>query len=133
MEDFFKQLLIKILSYVVFLFIMLLISFSAMTGEFPPRFSSIKTQIDNLKELKQNYSLLLKKTAEKLKNSEAEANEKNSQSNSQKISITNQDANELSQLLKDIRMDQLRLHNQIETLTEQNKLLLQRLSPQPSK
>ena len=113
MEDFFKQLLAQIVTYLVFVILTLFTFACLMTGEFPPRKESVKVQYQTLLEVKDNAVPVLKMAAEKLQHFKpADPN-----------AITSKpDSN--AQDIDEIRKEQAQLKIQLDTLIQQNNEII---------
>jgi hypothetical protein len=114
-KDIFKQLLIKLGSSIIFLFLLILLSASVLTGEFPPKISHIKTQYSNFLEMKETYLILIKKASEKVKMAEAQSH-------------SVQPDQQVTELIHEIQANQSQLNIKMGILIEQNRLILNKLN-----
>ncbi len=93
-----------------------------MTGEFPPRIESIKTQYQSLMELKKNSALMIKSATERMQKAQIEPV-------AATASLPQPEQNQnLQQEIREMRVEQLRMHNQVETLVQQNRELIKILT-----
>jgi len=131
-ENFFKQLLAQIVTYLVFVVLMLFTFACLMTGEFPPKIESVKTQYQALLELKKNSVPLIKMAAEKLKSGSglnpADSTTSVPGFNFEDLKGQLVKQNELASQFGEIRQEQARLKNQMDTLIQQNNEIIKLLN-----
>lgn len=125
MEEFLKQLLAKLASLLLFFALMLFLFACMLTGEFPPKIESVRTQYQTLVELKRNSIQMMKAASEKMRALEnAAANQPSLPQASAQAS-----AGPFSQQdLGEIRREQIRLKNQMDLIVQQNNEILRLLS-----
>jgi hypothetical protein len=128
-EEFFKQILAQIVTYLVFVIIMLFTFACLMTGEFPPRKESVKAQYQVLLEIKNNAVPLLKMSAERLRASQSAAPHTaslgtggNAFNVDELKALMKQGTN--SQDLGEVRQEQERLKKQLDTIIQQNNEII---------
>jgi len=114
-EDFFKQLLAQIVTYLVLVILTLFTFACLMTGEFPPRKESVKTQYQALLEIKENAVPILKVAAEKLRNF------KPADPTALKPGNGPQD-------LDEVKKEQAQLKSQLDTIIQQNNEIINLLN-----
>lgn len=138
MENFFKQLLAQIVTYLVFVVLMLFSFACLMTGEFPPKKESVKAQYLALLELKKNSIPLIKMAAEKLKSggnlastettADAGAIKGIAGFNFEDLKGQLVKQNELASQFGEVRQEQARLKNQMDILIQQNNEIIKLLN-----
>lgn len=131
MEDFLKQLLAQIVTYLVFLALILFTFACLITGEFPPKKESVKIQYLALLELKNNVGPLMKMANEKLRPADPAANPNltslgglNLEALQKQMMKPGPTAQEMNQILQ----DQARLKIQMDYIIQQNAEILKRLN-----
>ena len=111
---------------------MLFISACFLTGEFPPRIQSLKAQYESFTQLKKTYSLIMKNAAERLQKAEAQPQVGAPQS-AASDTVSHEANRNLQQEIREMRVEQLRLQSQVETLVQQNRELIRILMiPHPT-
>lgn len=128
MKDFFKQLIVRILSYIVFITGLFFILACLITGEFPPKMETLQAQYQTLLQLKTNSMNVLKMAAERLKQPETTPDSPpqtpNTQKNESKISASD---------LNEIRVEQQQIKAQINLVIQQNNDILKLLTDSKKK
>ncbi len=122
MKEILKQLLEKLVSYFLFMLVIFFTSLCLLTGELPPRIQSVKTQYQSFIEMKKNYSAIMQKATERLNAAET-------------TSTTAQPVlaslpSDFEQNLKELRVENVRIQNQLDYIKLQNQEILKRLSLQ---
>lgn len=132
MEKFFNQLLAQILTYVIFIALMLFTFACLMTGEFPPKKESVKAQYQTLLELKNSAGPLLKAAAEKLRASKADPNSLatggSAEVNIEEVKAQLMKQSYSSRDMNEILQEQARLKTQLEYVIQQNNEIIKLLN-----
>ena len=106
---------------------MLFISACFLTGEFPPRIQSLKAQYESFAQLKKTYSLIMKNATERLQKAEEQPQAGAAQA-AASDNVLHESNRNLQQDIREMRVEQLRLQSQVETLVQQNRELIRILT-----
>lgn len=130
MKNLFTQLFSRLASYFIFASILIFAFACILTGEFPPKITSVI-------QLKKNFSFVNKVLNDRVKMLDHSATSGEtvvplalalpSKATSE---ITNEPTNDssLAQNIQELRTDQMRVSNQLEKVLEQNRQILQKLN-----
>ena len=137
MWNFIRLILIRILSYFIFIMLIFIISTSLVTGQFPPSVQILKGQYQNLLTLRARLQIMAEKAAHlnKIGQNIPQGEENTDSANLQHETASDENFNsinpssleQLNTSVNELRREQIHLQSTLNRIEEQNKLILEQI------
>lgn len=137
MWNFIRLVLVRILSYFIFIILIFIISTSLVTGQFPPSMQTLKGQYQNLVALRARLQIMAEKAAHlnQIGQNMPQAEESTPSTKTQYETANDEGVNNnippnyepLITSINELRREQIHLQSTLNRIEEQNKLILERL------